>query len=106
MQIVTGYIPFHVLRDVAVVAAVLRGERPPMDADVWNSDKFEELKDIVRLCWQTDPKNRPSMAAVLQLLPAPRSALLRPFMETLLSECPRYGLKSKGTVIMILVWSS
>ena len=62
-ETISGHFPFHHHGDLAVIAKVLAGERPPRGAGFTDS-----LWKMLELCWASRPDNRPGIGAVLQCL--------------------------------------
>ena len=62
-EIVSGELPFHNERDIAVFWKVVKGERPRRGA------KFaDRLWGMLEWCWAAHPDDRPSIEGVLQCL--------------------------------------
>lgn len=76
-QIFTGKIPFsNKKNDSSVIFAVLDGGRPEIPSSIAD---IPDLKDLVHLCWDKDPKMRPTSRtaadklAEIQGVPAPEA---------------------------------
>ena len=62
-EIISGNMPFHEHSDYTVVSKVLKGKRPHLGAE------FPDiLSEMLRLCWMTQPSDRPDVKDVLQCL--------------------------------------
>ena len=59
-ETISGHVPFHQYVDLTVFVKVLAGERPPRGAGF-----TESLWKMLELCWDPQPKNRPSVEHVL-----------------------------------------
>jgi hypothetical protein len=55
--------PFSDKHDVSVILAVLQGQRPERPPRV-----SDELWKIIELCWTQEPRDRPDMKKVLDLM--------------------------------------
>lgn len=64
-EIFSGLKPFREKQGIAMLLGIAAGERPPMSAI---SHVSPELRNLIKCCWQQDPKLRPSMKRVLDLL--------------------------------------
>jgi serine/threonine protein kinase len=62
-ETVSGNIPFHENRDVAIFAKVARGERPTRGTEF-----PDRLWKMMESCWAPEAKDRPSIEDVLQCL--------------------------------------
>ncbi|KAK7027404.1 Rho guanine nucleotide exchange factor [Paramarasmius palmivorus] len=62
-EIITGCPPFHNLRDVAVMSAVMLGKRPP------RNNISDDLWSLMDDCWNHNPPSRPTAADLLYRLP-------------------------------------
>jgi hypothetical protein len=59
----TEKMPFPDKHDVAVILAVLKGERPERPLRV-----SDNLWNITELCWAQEPKDRPDMKKLLDII--------------------------------------
>lgn len=85
MEIFTGKIPFsNKKNDSSVIFAVLDGGRPEIPSSIAD---IPALKDLVQLCWDKDPKMRPTSRAVadriseIQGVPAPEAGTSRSWLS-------------------------
>lgn len=62
-EIISGRVPFHEDRGLAVFTRVLDGERPPRDAEF-----ADVLWETLEQCWSSDSDARPSVEDVLRCL--------------------------------------
>lgn len=61
--------PFHtILRDAAVFFQVLQGNRPPRPFEAGMLGLSDEIWDLMERCWADEPRIRPSLETVLQVL--------------------------------------
>ena len=60
---ISGHLPFHKHPDIIVFMKVSRGERPPRGT--WFTDS---LWEILELCWEPQPRARPTIEDILQYL--------------------------------------
>ena len=68
MKIYTGHVPFHKLvRDSTVMIKVVEGSRPPRPADT--SLLSNEIWKVIEMCWNQEPRDRPSAESVIEQLP-------------------------------------
>ena len=62
-ETISGNLPFHKHADLIVFMKVVGGEHPP------RGDRFpESLWNVLEMCWEPYPDNRPSIEYVLQCL--------------------------------------
>lgn len=68
LQVLTGLMPFHSLRDTEISYKVIKGDRPvmPTNADVMGIS--EDLWQLLARCWHTDSAQRPQIGEILQHL--------------------------------------
>ena len=72
-ETISGHVPFHELADIAVFVNVLKGGRPPRE-----NPFTDNLWKMLKRCWASHPKKRPSVEDVLQCLErAPNASDLR-----------------------------
>ena len=62
-ETITGHLPFHQYVDLIVVVKIMAGKRPTREAGFPDS-----LWRMLKLCWTSQPKSRPSIEDVLQCL--------------------------------------
>ena len=62
-ETISGCLPFHRHRGIAVALKVLEGERPPRET--WFTDS---LWGMLEMCWESQPAIRPSIEEVLRRL--------------------------------------
>lgn len=62
-ETISGHPPFHEDKSTTALMKVLRGEHPPRDPGF-----ADELWDMLKLCWEPQPSNRPKIGDVLQFL--------------------------------------
>ena len=67
MKIYTGNVPFQFVRDITVMMKVVGGSRPPRPADI--SLLSDEIWKGIEMCWNQEPRDRPSAASVIEQLP-------------------------------------
>ena len=68
LEVLSGRAPFKPYRDLLVIQKVIEGERPgrPQGAEgPWFTD---DLWETLGRCWSHQPKNRPTIEAVLKCL--------------------------------------
>ena len=65
MQVFTGAVPFNDIRETGAAAAVLEGKRPSRPT---HNTFTDNLWMLTNRCWDQEPKLRPEMTEVLQIL--------------------------------------
>lgn len=67
-QVYSGRMPLHELPTaLAVILALTEGKRP-LRSEVSREDFTDDMWQLVQQCWSSDPKQRPTMASIHQLL--------------------------------------
>ena len=68
LEALTGEIPYKRFKDIVVMRMVIGGKRP--ERPEWPEGAWftEDIWDILEKCWSPQPKDRPSVGAVLELL--------------------------------------
>jgi serine/threonine protein kinase len=62
-ETISGNLPFHNDADLTVFVKVIQGKRPP------RGPKFrKDLWMMLEQCWESQPRNRPSVGDVLRFL--------------------------------------
>ena len=64
-QVLCGRIPYHPYTGPAVILKILDGERPERPQGNEGKLLTDSIWKVVRLCWETQPRNRISAKAVL-----------------------------------------
>ncbi|KAF9645725.1 kinase-like protein [Thelephora ganbajun] len=68
IEIFTGAIPFSGRSVFVAISAIMGGERPPRPAHPTFTDN---LRTLMQRCWDQDPRLRPEISEVLQILHPP-----------------------------------
>ncbi|THU80533.1 kinase-like protein [Dendrothele bispora CBS 962.96] len=58
-EIFTGLLPFHELKDSAVILKVIRGQRPNRPDNTVHRQLSNSMWTIIQQCWNQEPDNRP-----------------------------------------------
>ncbi|THU84155.1 kinase-like protein [Dendrothele bispora CBS 962.96] len=58
-EIFTGLLPFHELKDVAVMFKVIQGQRPDRPDNIVHRYLSDSMWAIIQQCWSQEPKDRP-----------------------------------------------
>jgi len=61
VEVFTGEIPFKNRRNEAVALSILQGNRPEMPRDSQTVGLTDEMRNLLRSCWQPDPTSRPTV---------------------------------------------
>ena len=81
-EVLSGQIPFRRDHDYAVVAKVLKGERPARPKG-WKGSWFvDDIWDILGRCWESIPRHRPGAEDVLRCLKKVSNSWAPPPAET------------------------
>ena len=88
-ETISGKPPFHGTSDVAIVAKVLNGGRPPREVGF-----MERLWKMMEQCWRPQPSDRPRVTEVLQCLEACSSGSTTPSPGV--GECAKENPRSHG----------
>ena len=67
-EVLSGRVPFSQSNHYMVMWKVMSGERPDRPEGAEGAWFADDLWRMLNLCWDTQPKNRPSVAAVLECL--------------------------------------
>jgi len=68
LEVLSGRVPFAPLNEFTVMRKVTEGEHPERPEGVEGTWFTDDLWQTLNLCWATQPKSRPSIAAVLERL--------------------------------------
>lgn len=71
LEAFTGRLPYaHLLTDIDVATAILRGERPrkPITVDVVNYGFDDELWKLLSECWDRSPGRRPKLSRIVSVM--------------------------------------
>ena len=63
LEVLTGQPPFPGVSELIVMQKVLNCEHPGRPEEIWFTD---DLWEMLRQCWATQPKGRPSIEAMLE----------------------------------------
>lgn len=66
-QVFTGEVPFDTSQPPAAAIAILKGDCPPRPI---HSDCSDELWVLMQRCWSREPRSRPKVSEVFQILPS------------------------------------
>ncbi|KAF9647564.1 kinase-like protein [Thelephora ganbajun] len=66
LQVLTGLMPFHTLRDTEISYKVIRGDRPEMPTDAKDSGISEGLWQLLARCWNAKCTQRPLIDEILR----------------------------------------
>ena len=88
-ETISGKPPFHGTSDVAIVAKVLNGGRPPREVGF-----MERLWKMMEQCWRPQPSDRPRVTEVLQCLEACSNGSTTPSPGV--GECAKENPRSHG----------
>ncbi|THU86329.1 kinase-like protein [Dendrothele bispora CBS 962.96] len=58
-EIFTGLVPFHELKDGAVILKVIRGQRPDRPDKIVHRHLSDSMWGIIQQCWSQEPDGRP-----------------------------------------------
>ena len=64
-QAFTGAVPFNETVPAAALLAITRGERPPRPT---HTNFTDELWELTQRCWDRDPRSRPEVSELLEVL--------------------------------------
>ena len=67
-EVLNGRAPFMPLKEYIVATKIIRGERPPRPEGVRGAWFTDNIWRMLVLCWETDPRDRPSIEAVCECL--------------------------------------
>ena len=67
-EVLSGQAPFAQFKDFITMRKVMEGERPEMPQGVEGAWFTADLWRMLTLCWETQPRNRPTIPAVLECL--------------------------------------
>ena len=68
-QVLCGHVPHpHIQRDVAVIGAILNGDRPKKPDDAALLGFTEELWETIERCWSEDRNARPGVEVIYSCL--------------------------------------
>ena len=67
-EVLGGQVPFTKLNNYAVMRKVMKGERPERPEGEERAFFTDDLWQTLEQCWDAQPGNRPSIAAVLECL--------------------------------------
>jgi len=63
-EVLSGKFPFAPLKDFIVMRKVIEGERPEIPEGTERAWFTGDLWQMLERCWESEPKSRPSIAAV------------------------------------------
>ena len=68
LEVLSSQVPFTCLKDPTVMRKVLEGEHPGRPQGVEGVSFTDDLWEMLKLCWSTQPGDRPSIETVLGCL--------------------------------------
>ena len=67
-EVLSGRVPFSKFKPYVVTRKVMDGERPERPEGVGGAWFTDDIWRMLNRCWEAQPENRPSVAAVLECL--------------------------------------
>jgi serine/threonine protein kinase len=67
-EVLSGRVPFAAYRDPEVVSKVLDGKRPERPRGDAGKPFTDDIWEVLECCWEQQPKDRPSVQCVLEVL--------------------------------------
>ena len=91
-QVFTGAVPFNNSLPTVAMLAIMGGKRPSRPTHPALTDK---LWILIERCWNQDPRSRPEVSEVLQILPNP--SVSHPFRLPSIREPDRFLIYSMNS---------
>ena len=67
-EIITRETPWRGLQPAKIMMKTLGGKRPPFDEEVYTKLYGKGLLDVMNMCWDHEPKKRPTFMEAMTLL--------------------------------------
>ncbi|KAF9789442.1 kinase-like domain-containing protein [Thelephora terrestris] len=67
-EVLSGQVPFAAYRDPEVVSKVLEGKRPERPREDAGKPFTDDIWEVLEHCWEQQPRDRPSVQCVLDVL--------------------------------------